>query len=217
MGYAPTQKGYKVYDIEADKFIVSRDVIFKENVFPFKFPRNYFFCRPDISPIFLDSSYFPSYSPVTPNSIISPPTCIESTLSQPLSPILSDPPSLPEGTPHTHIPEKIQSAAPTSSLSVTLNPTTTPPERSGRTTKPSIWMTYYVHPPLPSTTVPATSYPLQNFVSYSHLPTQFQFFLASFSSDTEPSSYSQVIRDDRWIKAMKLEIETLENTILGSS
>ncbi|OIT36578.1 hypothetical protein A4A49_59446, partial [Nicotiana attenuata] len=86
-----------------------------------------------------------------------------------------------------------------------------PPRRSGRTTKPSIWLTDYVHPPLPSTSAPTTSYPLQHFVSYSHLPTQFQAFLTSFSTDTEPSSYSQAIKDDIWIKAMKLEIETLED------
>lgn len=33
MGYAPTQKGYKMSDIVANKFIVSRDVVFKEGIF----------------------------------------------------------------------------------------------------------------------------------------------------------------------------------------
>ncbi|XP_019237758.1 PREDICTED: uncharacterized protein LOC109217915 [Nicotiana attenuata] len=40
MGYAPTQKGYKVYDIAANKFMVSRDVVFKEGIFPFKYPKH---------------------------------------------------------------------------------------------------------------------------------------------------------------------------------
>lgn len=36
MGYLATQKGYILYNMTHKKFIVSRDVIFKENVFPFK-------------------------------------------------------------------------------------------------------------------------------------------------------------------------------------
>ncbi|OIT20507.1 hypothetical protein A4A49_61835, partial [Nicotiana attenuata] len=80
--------------------------------------------------------------------------------------------------------------------------------KSTRPSRPPIWLTDYVHPPLPSTS--ASPYPIQHFVSYSHLPSHFQSFLASFSSDTEPSSYSQAIRDDRWVQAMKLEIEALE-------
>ena len=35
LGYPFGKKGYKVYDIERDEFIVSRDVIFREDVFPF--------------------------------------------------------------------------------------------------------------------------------------------------------------------------------------
>ncbi|KAL2242369.1 UNVERIFIED_CONTAM: Retrovirus-related Pol polyprotein from transposon RE1 [Sesamum indicum] len=35
LGYSPTQKGYKVYDLEDHTFFVSRDVVFHELVFPF--------------------------------------------------------------------------------------------------------------------------------------------------------------------------------------
>lgn len=35
MGYSLTQKGYHLYNLNLKKFIVSRDVVFKENVFPF--------------------------------------------------------------------------------------------------------------------------------------------------------------------------------------
>ncbi|OIT39969.1 hypothetical protein A4A49_55563, partial [Nicotiana attenuata] len=83
------------------------------------------------------------------------------------------------------------------------------PRKSGRTLKPSIWLTDYINPPLPSTSS-ACLYPINHFVSYSHLPTHFQSFLVSFSADIEPTSYSQAIKDDRWIKAMNLEIEALE-------
>lgn len=36
LGYPPNQKAYRVYDLESKKILVSRDVVFKENIFPFK-------------------------------------------------------------------------------------------------------------------------------------------------------------------------------------
>lgn len=35
VGYPYAQKGYKLYDLEKRKLFVSRDVVFKENIFPF--------------------------------------------------------------------------------------------------------------------------------------------------------------------------------------
>lgn len=36
LGYAPTQKGYKLYDLANRIIFVSRDVIFNEKIFPFQ-------------------------------------------------------------------------------------------------------------------------------------------------------------------------------------
>ena len=36
LGYSMTQKGYVLYDLDKKKVLVSRDVAFKEDVFPFK-------------------------------------------------------------------------------------------------------------------------------------------------------------------------------------
>ncbi|OIT04807.1 hypothetical protein A4A49_65077, partial [Nicotiana attenuata] len=36
IGYSETQKGYRLYDMENRTFLVSRDVVFREHVFPFK-------------------------------------------------------------------------------------------------------------------------------------------------------------------------------------
>ncbi|GJT45205.1 retrovirus-related pol polyprotein from transposon TNT 1-94 [Tanacetum coccineum] len=38
IGYPPGQKGYKLYNLSTHKVIHSRDVVFQENVFPFKEP-----------------------------------------------------------------------------------------------------------------------------------------------------------------------------------
>ena len=36
MGYSSTQKGYILYDLSSKKIFVSRDIVFKEDIFPFK-------------------------------------------------------------------------------------------------------------------------------------------------------------------------------------
>ncbi|XP_049373651.1 uncharacterized protein LOC125838649 [Solanum verrucosum] len=38
LGYSLTQKGYLMFNLHTDSFIVSRDVVFKEDVFPFQHP-----------------------------------------------------------------------------------------------------------------------------------------------------------------------------------
>ncbi|XP_019260972.1 PREDICTED: uncharacterized protein LOC109238930 [Nicotiana attenuata] len=83
-----------------------------------------------------------------------------------------------------------------------------PLRRSGRTIKPPIWLTDYAHPPFPSTSN-CFQYPIHHCVSYSHLNPQYQSFLASFSTNTEPSTLTQASKDDRWVQAMKLEIKAL--------
>ncbi|XP_075102906.1 uncharacterized protein LOC107764446 [Nicotiana tabacum] len=208
MGYATTQKGYRIYDIEANKFIVSRDVVFHENLYPFKHPRSKFLATYDpsstSSPFFPNSNPLPSHTPdhqSISNGIISlpndPAQFSNSPISSPdpinslpsaVSPDPSDPPLIPPIDP------------PTDSLF---------PRRSGRTLKPSIWLTDYIHSHLTSAST-VCLYPIHHFASYSHLPAHFQSFLASFSADIKPTSYSQAIKDDRWIKAMNLEIEAIE-------
>ncbi|XP_016449356.1 uncharacterized protein LOC107774372 [Nicotiana tabacum] len=200
MGYATTQKGYRIYDIESNKFIVSRDVIFHENVYSFKHPRSKFLATHDpsstSSPLFPNSDPLPSFTPnhdSIPNDIISPP-------NDPAQSSISPTPShIPISSPPSTISPS-SSDPPTDSLL---------PRKSGRTLKPSIWLVDYIHPYL---LLASTSclYPMHHFTSYSHLPDHFQSFLASFSADIEPTSYSQAIKDDRWIKAMNLEIEALE-------
>lgn len=36
LGFSPSQKGYKLYSIDTQHVFVSRDVVFHENIFPFK-------------------------------------------------------------------------------------------------------------------------------------------------------------------------------------
>lgn len=44
-----------------------------------------------------------------------------------------------------------------------------------------------------------------------HLSPTYQAYLSGISTDTEPSSYEEAIKDPRWVEAMKHEISALED------
>lgn len=80
--YSMVQKGYKMYTLVSRKFIVSRDVVFKEDVYP---------SRHTIYPI---SSVFPilDFSPNTSsgsNITVSPQNTIDLSNAQPADPLVS--------------------------------------------------------------------------------------------------------------------------------
>ena len=58
LGYSELQKGYVLLDIKSKKFLLSRDVIFHENIFPFSFSsdNNKFFSIPKTYPTDLSES-----------------------------------------------------------------------------------------------------------------------------------------------------------------
>lgn len=56
-----------------------------------------------------------------------------------------------------------------------------------------------------------TRYPIVNCVSYMHLPSRTQAMIASVSALTEPKTYTEAKKDEKWIEAMQLEIKALED------
>ncbi|XP_047259307.1 uncharacterized mitochondrial protein AtMg00820-like [Capsicum annuum] len=53
-------------------------------------------------------------------------------------------------------------------------------------------------------------YPLANSLSYSKLKPAYQSYLSKFSTLTGPQNFKQAVKDERWVEAMKLEIQSLE-------
>ncbi|XP_075083308.1 uncharacterized protein LOC142167055 [Nicotiana tabacum] len=169
MGYSSTQKGYRLLDIEFGKFFVNRDVVFKEHIFPFKHPKSQFLSSTN-STLNSPSMSFPTLS--TPDSFsktfIDSPSAPEPLINPELTSLMdlastSLNHSSPSSTP-SHLPPNTTTSIPSP------EPIPDPPRRSGRPLKLSIWLTDYAHPPLPSTSF---AYPIQQFVSYSHLPAHF--------------------------------------------
>ncbi|KAE8698181.1 Calcium-dependent ARF-type GTPase activating protein family isoform 2 [Hibiscus syriacus] len=62
-----------------------------------------------------------------------------------------------------------------------------------------------------SISIPLGTYPISNFLSYSHLPAKTQLYLSSISHLVEPKTYTEAIQNPEWIKAMNEEILALES------
>ncbi|OIT18888.1 hypothetical protein A4A49_55906, partial [Nicotiana attenuata] len=217
LGYSDTQKGYRLYDLENRTFLVSRDVIFKEYIFPFK------------SLPGTEEDMF-THSTIENQSLLQDTTLVQNpgSLQQNLPPV--DPPipeidhvtmhpqidnsiiddngiqgesheSVPAGsasepvhienvdtTPANSEPDVIQSAEPSSIL-----------VRPKRTHIPPIWMRDYVTSTKSSK---GSTYPISSHVAYSHLSPNYQSYLGAFSTLTEPKTSKEVAQQKQWVEAM---------------
>ncbi|PKI60126.1 hypothetical protein CRG98_019470, partial [Punica granatum] len=61
-----------------------------------------------------------------------------------------------------------------------------------------------------STDSSGTSYPIEKFIDYSGISDHHRAFLAAIDSDSEPTSYREAVKDQRWRIAMAEEIRALE-------
>lgn len=52
---------------------------------------------------------------------------------------------------------------------------------------------------------------MANYVSYSHLFIPYQAYLSKLSTETEPRTYEEAIKDHMWVEAIKHEITALED------
>lgn len=108
-------------------------------------------------------------------------------------------------------PDNLQPQAHSLTKALITDPTPSdPPQPTRRLTraiKPPIWLSDYIHTQPSSRSHPHS---IHHVVNYSHLHPTYQAFLSKFSTTNEPQSYSEAILDDRWVLAMKQEIEALE-------
>ncbi|XP_070022614.1 early nodulin-like protein 1 [Nicotiana sylvestris] len=222
MGYSTSQKGYRLYNIFTDTFFVSRDVSFKEIVFPFKYPKSTFlhtlsssssptfpvsaptFPRDDSFPTFMvplppatldyDSPSTSSEHPLSPSTSLPMPSPLHSS-STTSSPIPSHTPA------SSHIlsdPHPILSSAPQHH---DLPPTPTAPLRnSRRPSKPPLWLTDFVHQVKPSSSTPNS---ITDSINYSSLSSSYQTCLSSYSSIIEPTSFDQALTDSNWVQGIE--------------
>ncbi|XP_015165505.1 uncharacterized protein [Solanum tuberosum] len=190
-------KGYKVLSLATKKIHISRDVVFKENIFPFAI-------LPDISsfPSVLHS--VPFIDPVHPN--------IESQTVQHVENDVVDASDIsPHTSPNhvTNLPVTIQPSNPTN----TLEPTA--PSRPSRPHKLLTHLYDYVLPKNMTKHLQNSNISLNTaFSKHQHVPPEVlalesQTLVRNVSSDDEPSSYGEAAMNPAWQQAMTQEFEAL--------
>ncbi|XP_075095273.1 uncharacterized protein LOC142173560 [Nicotiana tabacum] len=212
MEYATTQKGYLLYDLIYRVFFVSRDVQFREGIFPFKNKQGNnqsIFIHPNIEDNLFhttDSITYPtstgSHIHTTQQEVLTPPEFTQD-LTQHTESIHSE--ILQQTTQHT---STIQSPIIQVSQAVPISLPDQPDIRkSCRGKKPPIWMKDFVslnvHQDEP--------YAISKFLAYENLTYRYQAYLTAASNIIEPTFYSEPVKDPRWVDAIKTEIEALQN------
>ncbi|OIT37441.1 hypothetical protein A4A49_58470, partial [Nicotiana attenuata] len=81
-----------------------------------------------------------------------------------------------------------------------------PLRKSGRPSKPPLWLTDFVHQVKPSSSTP---YSITDSINYSSLSPSYQTCLSSYLTIIEPTSFDQAVTDSHWVQAMRLEIQAL--------
>ncbi|KAL2941800.1 Retrovirus-related Pol polyprotein from transposon TNT 1-94 [Bienertia sinuspersici] len=184
IGYSPGQKAYKVLNLQTHKIIFSRDVVFHEQHFPFHISTSSSENNFNFFlPIATDFSTFTVFD--IPD--------IFCTASSPLS--FSD----------SSLPSSIQ----ISSSSSTNNSS----DSNVHSSSPN-----FSSPPISlrksqrSHTQPAyLSDYVCNIVTFSNLSTAHKAFITKTENLVEPLTYSEAIKDSRWVEAMNKELKALQD------
>nr|XP_016467178.1 PREDICTED: uncharacterized protein LOC107789823 [Nicotiana tabacum] len=187
---------------------LTKDETFREDIFPFSY-RN----KTAAQPLFVDPTLHTGITlDVIPESSLTNTTSeqhnqdYEVSASQELSGTDTNIPSSPIKDVHLssqkseqivvdqQIPEKIQ-------------PQQMIVRKSTRDKNPPIWMRDFVslniHRDEP--------YAINKYLGYDQLSSKYQAYMSAFSSINRPTSYSEAVKDHRWVEAMNEEIKALEN------
>ncbi|EOX93232.1 Uncharacterized protein TCM_002073 [Theobroma cacao] len=211
LGYPYGIKGYRVYDLCAQKTLISRNVVFHEDIFPFHSSQHdtshpAFDQKLGVHADYFD--YFDSNSSHYPHPVQEP---IETHLSETISEIPETSTSNVDELPINSLPDSELAASNINSLEPDTTSDTTQPIRKSARLKhtPKYLEAYYTD--LPSHSNTATAHLITKYLSCDKLSPAQRIFTASLSSVHEPSSYHQAINYPYWRDAMAVELKALED------
>ncbi|XP_074306293.1 uncharacterized protein LOC141641533 [Silene latifolia] len=199
MGYPSGQKGWYLYDIERREFLVSRDVKFYEDKFPF-IHENYGEHSLGMSDdIFVDWDYDPSDNMTEASPTPETDTPAATLPSQPQSPAPS-----PDDTPPTQSPvlgRGQRTRVPNSTLRDYVldfdsdDSSDSSPSQASRL--------------LVSSPSSGTPYPLANYFTSHKFSAPHRSYLAALTTHTEPRNFKTAVQSSEWRKAMADEMKAL--------
>ncbi|CAM8990520.1 unnamed protein product [Rhodiola kirilowii] len=197
VGYPHGQKVYKLFNLKPHAYLVSRDVIFQENRFPFN---NNFETLPVMAAIPLPHCTTSDilFDPIL---VHTPAVVPEVTISE------DDEHSTTNNAPNDPVPIINDNPTDTTQLSdsTALGETSTTLRRSTRVLKLSVLLKDF------DCSTSTTKYPISNFVQYSHCSQHHQKYVLQTSAIVEPTSYTQTSKDPKWVTAMETEIQALQS------
>ena len=210
LGYPFGTKGYMVYDLATKTCFISRDVVFKETIFPFKHWLSH------SKPVSISSC--PSMFPTQP-------VILDSNLSFPTAEFT---PSLTSDlvVPPDEFPDLVRQGSNFPNPSCDVPPIVQPVRQSTRVRKTpsyiqdyhcnlaSVHMSAIVSLPQSDSTAPSGDtdilYPLASTLSYAKLSSSHKSFALALTIAKELDSYAQALLDPKWLEAMKPEIDALQ-------
>jgi len=199
MGYSETQKGYILLDLTSNSFFVSRDVIFRESIFPFLTVLDKNDKGPFVNHLnndMLNVEWRLGYDNMINKNKVNHKCVQETQRDKELNRDLTD--NIEQNT----VEEIVQGQD-----CVSNDPPTVVNRRSTRGVHPPVWMKDFVSLNMGK----QVKYPIEECVSYSHLSKSYQEFVAATSMLTEPTSFADASRDPKWIEAMQDEIQALQD------
>ncbi|KAL1198691.1 Retrovirus-related Pol polyprotein from transposon TNT 1-94 [Cardamine amara subsp. amara] len=240
IGYPHGKKGWRLFDLEKREFFVSRDVVFHEKEFPYSEvsgnvgeqaqPHSSSWATPNVSE-FLDN-IGPSnirrpncatllqpqineiHEPDNPPHVESSPSTSQAENTEPSSSNSSSSPPEPE-TEHHSDSDQSSDPSPSPSPPVPDNPPPPPQDddeelgkgkrKKIRSVIPKSYVTNTV-----STKLITSAYPIANYTNCARFSATHRAYQVAVISATEPTSFEQAIKDERWNKAMSDEIKAQE-------
>ncbi|GJZ72106.1 putative RNA-directed DNA polymerase [Tanacetum coccineum] len=201
LGYLQGTKGYKVFDIENRKIMVSRDVKFHENHFPFN---DKLIEIDNKDPFEVENRHkedIEGYglAQTENKEVLAENEDIGSNQNMNIEETESHEMDYPDQSTTALEPPSVQ-----------------PLEKRNRTQLKHFADYEVMFPPsvdhaqTPPTQESSTVHPLSNFVSYKKFTTAHKAFLAAIDTNNEPKFFHQAVKDDRWKEAMKKEIQALK-------
>lgn len=234
LGYPPGTKGYKIYDITNNKMVVSRDVRFVENVFPFgssdrvdkeenkrlfAFPPWYYKETDEANQEILgQTTHMSGHEPLSPDNT----TQVESTNGiSDNGPTVSDEAQVQQS--NQTVDDQVEANTESNHYNEnqiedeTIHIEPQPIRQQRVKTQPKRLGDFVVDlPPSIDHTLStsgqesSTVHPSSNYVSYEKFSSPHKAFLAAIDSHDKPKTFKQALQDERWKEAMKREIRALE-------